>query len=257
MLPTVYRGRFAPSPTGALHLGTVRAACVAWRRARQAQGLFVLRIEDIDGPRVVAGAQEALLRDLQWLRLSWDEGPDTGGPHGPYVQSQRLDHYQRALDQLKAQGLAYPCTCSRRELAAVASAPHDEDGPPYTGACRQGPTHPERPAAWRFKMADPADDFVLQRADGVFAYQLACAVDDGAMGITEVVRGEDLRSSAPRQAALLRALGLPVPDYWHVPLLLGLDGQRLAKRNGAKAVAQLREEGLSAEQVLASAMDGI
>jgi glutamyl-tRNA synthetase len=230
-------------------LGTVRAAFIAWQRARQAQGRFILRIEDIDGPRVVPGAQDALLRDLRWLGIDWDEGP--------YIQSQRLGSYQEALDRLKAQGLAYPCTCSRKEVASVASAPHGEDGPPYTGACRQGPTHPERIPAWRFKMPDPADDFILQRADGVFAYQLACAADDGAMGITEVVRGEDLRSSAPRQAALLRAWGLPVPDYYHVPLLLGADGQRLAKRNGAKAVSELREEGLSAEKVLALAMAGI
>ena len=252
-----YRGRFAPSPTGALHLGTARAALLAWQRARQAGGRFVLRIEDIDSPRVVAGSQAALLQDLRWLGLDWDEGPDVGGPHGPYVQSQCLDRYQAALDRLKAAGLAYPCTCSRKEIAGIASAPHGEDGPPYTGACRQGPSHPERPAAWRFKMADPADDFVLQRADGVFAYQLACAVDDAATGITEVVRAEDLRSSAGRQSALLQALGLPVPAYWHLPLLLGPDGQRLAKRNGAKPIAAYREEGRSPAQVSALALAGL
>jgi glutamyl-tRNA synthetase len=244
-----YRGRFAPSPTGALHLGTARAALLAWQRARQAQGILVLRIEDLDSPRVVEGSQAALLEDLRWLGLAWDEGP--------YVQSKRLNLYQAALDRLKALGLAYPCTCSRKEIAGIASAPHGEDGPPYTGACRQGPSHPGRPAAWRFKMPAAADDFVLQRADGVFAYQLACAVDDAAMGITEVVRGEDLRSSAGRQGALLRALELEAPQYWHFPLVLGSDGQRLAKRNGAKAVAAYRSEGSTPDQVRALALAGL
>jgi glutamyl-tRNA synthetase len=247
MSSLAYRGRFAPSPTGQLHLGTARAALVAWQRARRAAGVMVLRLEDLDAPRVVPGSAESLLEDLQWLGLDWDEGP--------YVQSQRLTLYQDALERLKLLGLAYPCTCSRKEIAGVASAPHGDEGPPYTGACRQGPSHPGRPAAWRFKMADFADDFVLQRADGIFAYQLACAVDDGLMGITEVVRGEDLRSSAPRQAALLAALGYPAPAYVHVPLLLGADGQRLAKRNGAPPIRELRDSGLSPQQVRALALE--
>lgn len=244
-----YVGRFAPSPTGALHLGTARAALVAWQRARDAKGRFLMRIEDIDGPRVLPGAQEALLEDLRWLGIDWDSEP--------WVQSQRLEAYQAAVEALKAKDLLYPCTCTRKEIAGIASAPHGEDGPPYTGACRQGPSHPGRPAAWRFKMAEAADDFVVQRADGVFAYQLACAVDDAAMGVTEVVRGEDLRSSAKRQAALLAALGAPAPAYWHVPLVLGPDGERLAKRNGAKAIADYRNEGLSPSDVCTLALKGL
>jgi glutamyl-tRNA synthetase len=244
-----YRGRFAPSPTGLLHLGTARAALVAWQRARRAGGTLVLRLEDLDAPRVVPGSAEALLEDLHWLGLDWDEGP--------HRQSQRLGLYQEALERLKLQGLAYPCTCSRKEIAGIASAPHGDEGPPYTGVCRQGPRHPGRPAAWRFKMADFADDFVLQRSDGIFAYQLACAVDDGLMGITEVLRGEDLRSSAPRQAALLTALGFPVPAYVHVPLVLGADGQRLAKRNGALPIRELRGAGMSPQQVQALALENL
>lgn len=246
---SAYVGRFAPSPTGALHLGTARAALVAWRRAREARGRFLMRIEDIDGPRVLPGAQEALLEDLRWLGLDWDGDV--------WVQSRRLAAYQAAVDALKAKGWLYPCTCTRKEIAGIASAPHGEDGPPYTGACRQGASHPGRPEAWRFRMEEAADDFVVQRADGVFAYQLACAVDDAAMGVTEVVRGEDLRSSAKRQAALLAALGLPQPSYWHVPLVLGADGGRLAKRNGAKAISDYRKEGLSPADVCTLALKGL
>lgn len=208
-----------------------------------------MRIEDIDGPRVLPGAQEALLEDLRWLGIDWDGEV--------VVQSRRLPAYQAAVEALKAKGLLYPCTCTRKEIAGIASAPHGEDGPPYTGACRQGPSHPGRPEAWRFKMAAAAEDFVVQRADGVFAYQLACAVDDAFMGVTEVVRGEDLRSSAKRQSALLAALGAPVPTYWHVPLLLGPDGERLAKRNGAKAIASYRAEGLDAAAVRVLALQGL
>lgn len=259
-----YRGRFAPSPTGALHLGTARTALLAWLRARQAGGVLVLRIEDLDAPRVQVGSQQALLDDLAWLGLDWEEGPDKGGPYGPYVQSQRLPRYQAALERLKAAGLVYPCTCSRREIEAVASAPHGEDTVLYPGTCRSGPSHPGRPAAWRFRMDAPqpfddglagpqpglADDFVVQRADGVFAYQLACAVDDAAMGISEVVRGDDLIGSASRQIALLNALGLVPPRYFHAPLLLGEDRQRLSKRHGSISLASYRQDGWEPEAVL-------
>jgi glutamyl-tRNA synthetase len=261
-----YRGRFAPSPTGRIHLGTARTALVAWLRARSAGGTFVMRIEDIDGPRVKPGAAEALLDDLRWLGLDWDEGPDFGGPHGPYVQSARSDHYRAALARLRELGLVYPCTCSRKEIAELASAPHGGAGPLYPGTCREGPSHPERPAAWRFRMDFPppfvdglrgpspsalgAGDFVVARADCVFAYQLAVTVDDAAMGITEVVRGDDLFDSTPRQLALFAALGAPPPDYLHVPLVLGADGERLAKRHGATSLAELREGGVSSEAVV-------
>lgn len=260
-----YRGRFAPSPTGRAHLGTARSALLGWLRARSLGGSFILRIEDLDGPRVVPGAAEAMIEDLRWLGLDWDEGPDVGGPHGPYVQSERLDRYQAAVERLTELGLTYPCTCSRKEVAAIASAPHDDEVR-YPGTCRNGPAHPEREAAIRFRMPEPApifddvlhgritdgtaNDFVICRKDGVFAYQLACVVDDAQMKITEVVRGDDLLSSTPRQIALYRALGLPVPRFFHVPLLLGEDGRRLAKRHGAITIAALREQGISSQRIV-------
>lgn len=261
--PHVYRGRFAPSPTGALHLGSARTALVAWLRARSAGGAFVMRVEDLDAPRVVAGAEAAMRADLRWLGLDWDEGPDVGGPHAPYVQSARTHRYAYALARLRASGHVYPCTCTRREIAAIASAPHgpDDEGPRYPGTCRDGPTHPERPASWRFRMPEPAPgfddalagpcapgtlgggDFVVARGDGTFSYQLAVVVDDLAMGITEVVRGDDLRASVPRQIALAEALGGTPPAWLHVPLVLAADGQRLGKRHGSTSLASLRDAG--------------
>jgi glutamyl-tRNA synthetase len=260
-----YRGRFAPSPTGAVHLGTARTALVAWLRARSVGGAFVLRMEDLDGPRVRVGAAEAILADLRWLGLDWDEGPDVGGPHAPYVQSACTSLYEDALARLRAAGRVYPCTCTRKELAESASAPHGEE-PVYPGTCRHGPTHPERPASMRFGFPEGAPfddvlmgrrddgvrsgDFVVRRSDGLFAYQLAVVVDDLRMGITEVVRGADLLSSTPRQIALFEALGGTPPAFLHVPLVLGPDGERLAKRHGAIAIAELRAGGASAEQIV-------
>lgn len=262
-----YRGRFAPSPTGRAHLGTARTALLAWLRAREQGGAFILRMEDLDAPRTVAGAAEAMLDDLRWLGLDWDEGPDAGGAYGPYVQSQRLDRYRDAIDRLTKGGHTYPCTCSRREIAEIASAPHGDDGPIYPGTCREGPSHPDREPALRFRMPDrpPAfadgvhgavpgelgrGDFVIVRKDGVIAYQLACALDDAEMRITEVVRGDDLLASTPRQIAILRALGVEPPAYAHVPLVLGPDGERLAKRHGAITLRELRERGWSAARIV-------
>ncbi|HEY8432483.1 MAG TPA: tRNA glutamyl-Q(34) synthetase GluQRS [Sandaracinaceae bacterium] len=262
-----YRGRFAPSPTGRVHLGTARSALLAWLRARSVGGAFVVRIEDLDAPRVVPGAAEAMLADLRWLGLDWDEGPDVGGPFGPYVQSQRLERYDAAVRELAARAHTYPCTCSRKEIASIASAPHDDEGPIYPGTCRNGPAHPDREPAIRFRMPEPPPsfvdgfsgpsppglgrgDFVIRRKDGVFAYQLACVVDDAHMEITEVVRGDDLLASTPRQIALYRALDLPVPRFFHVPLVLGPDGRRLAKRHGAISIAELRARGLSPEAIV-------
>ena len=255
MQPT--RGRFAPSPTGPIHLGTARTALVAWLHARQTDGAFVLRVEDLDAPRVKPGAMEEMLADLRWLGLDWDEGPDVGGGLGPYVQSARLSLYEKAIRTLREEGYVYPCTCSRKEIASIASAPHGEDGVIYPGTCRHGATHPERAPSFRFRL-DRAEgfvdgvhgpvaegqgmgDFVVQRADGVFAYQLAVVVDDLAMGITHVVRGDDLLLSTPRQIAITRALGHAPLSYAHVPLVIGEDGQRLAKRHGSIAIQALRE----------------
>jgi glutamyl-tRNA synthetase len=270
-----YRGRFAPSPTGALHLGLARTALLAYLRARSAGGAFVLRIEDIDTPRVVAGSATQILAELRFLGLGWDEGPDVGGPAGPYVQSERFARYRAALALLEQRGLAYRCSCSRKEIA-LASAPHgpSEFGPPYPGTCRNGPARPEGPFALRFRCPDPPPrfvdgfrgrcvapeargDFVLARADGMVSYQLAVVVDDIAMGITEVVRGEDLAGCTGQQLALYAALGAPAPDFVHVPLMRGPDGKRLAKRDRATSLAELRARGMSAEAIVGQLAHGL
>ncbi|HEX2190584.1 MAG TPA: tRNA glutamyl-Q(34) synthetase GluQRS [Longimicrobiaceae bacterium] len=267
------RGRFAPSPTGRLHLGNARTALLAWLHARRAGGRFVLRVEDLDRGRVRPGYMEAQLDDLRWLGLDWDEGPDVGGPCAPYVQSERTERFAEALRRLEEAGRVYPCFCSRKEVAAAASAPHGpaDEGPRYGGRCRERPPGAERagrPAALRFRVPpgevrfhdlllggvafDPeaeTGDFVVRRKDGVAAYQLAVVVDDAAMRITHVVRGADLLSSTARQLLLYRALGLPEPAWLHVPLMLGPDGERLAKRHGAVSLAELREAGAAPARV--------
>jgi glutamyl-tRNA synthetase len=229
----------------------------------------VMRVEDLDGPRVLEGAAEAILDDLRWLGFDWDEGPDVGGLRGPYVQSERSALYGRALEALREGGWLYECTCTRKEIRSIASAPHGpaDEGPVYPGSCRHGPSHPGRPESLRFRFEEPSPsfedalhgfvgaglvggDFVVRRADGLFAYQLAVVVDDAAMDITEVVRGDDLLGSTPRQIALYRALGLPEPAWLHVPLVLGDDGQRLSKRHGAVAVADHRAAGWEPERVV-------
>jgi len=247
--------RFAPSPTGPLHLGHARTHLVTYLHARSTNASIVMRIEDLDAPRVRPGATDAILRTHDWLGLGFDEGPVYQHSRGPA--------YEAALERLAE--FTYPCTCSRKEIESLASAPHGEDGPIYPGTCRLGPTHPERPRATRFRLEGPSSfddairgrvsglpegDFVIRRSDGVFAYQLAVVVDDDAQGITDVVRGEDLVASTPRQLAIFGALGRPAPRYAHVPLVRAPNGERLAKRTGARAVLDYRDEGVSREAVL-------
>lgn len=249
-----YRTRYAPSPTGEMHMGHARTALVAWLRTRLAGGTLVMRFEDLDAPRVRPESEAAFLRDHAWLGLDFDEGP--------FRQSERHALYEQALETLGDR--VFECTCTRREVRD-ASAPHGDLGPRYPGTCRSGPTHPERASALRFRMTEAeafsdvfhghqprgeADDFIVRRSDGLFAYQLAVVVDDGEMGISEVVRGDDLLSATPRQIALHRALGYEPPSWLHVPLVVGNDGERLAKRHGAVGIDAYRQAGWSAERVL-------
>jgi len=274
------RGRYAPSPSGPLHLGNLRTALLAWLFARSQGGGFTLRVEDLDRPRTRSGAADAILGDLRWLGLDWDEGPDTGGPLGPYIQSARIDLYRHALAQLRAKDLVYPCYCTRAELQQVASAPHPgEPSHRYPGTCRNLTTHQRqtleasgRRAAWRFRapsqaisfddlvqgrqsdnVAQSMGDFIVMRSDGIVAYQLAVVVDDALMGINQIVRGADLLSSTARQLALYDALGFPRPqEYAHVPLALGPTGTRMAKRDASAGIDELRARGETREHVLSA-----
>src|SRR5438477_9482864 len=245
--------RLAPSPTGALHLGNARTFLINWLLARQRGWKIVLRIEDLDGPRIKAGADRQAIEDLKWLGIDWDEGP--------IYQSSRLQKYAAAIDHLVKIGAAYPCVCSRSEVNQAASAPHAEDATSiYPGTCRgrfksleEAGKISGRAAALRFAVPDRTvefvdrfkgpqrfdvagqlGDFVIAKGDGTSAYQLAVVVDDAEMGVTQVVRGDDLLDSTPRQILLYRALGLQdrLPTYTHVPLVIGTDGRRLAKRHG-------------------------
>lgn len=258
-------GRYAPSPSGRMHLGNLCCGLLAWLSAKSKGGKVVLRIEDLDTARCPRKFAELLQQDLAWLGLSADEGGDMGGPDGPYYQSERSAIYQQFYDVLWKKGLVYPCFCSRSQLHA-ADAPHRSDGQVvYAGTCRN--LTPEqaaekalrRPPAWRVRVPDETigftdghlgyyeenlardcGDFYLRRADGVFAYQLAVVVDDAFMGVTEVVRGADLLSSTPRQLWLYRTLGLNAPEFIHMPLLLAPDGRRLSKRDGDESLENLQ-----------------
>lgn len=269
-----YVGRLAPSPTGAIHLGIARSSLLAWLDARLHRGKLILRIEDIDRGRKLPGAAEGIARDLRWLGLDWDEGPGRPGPSGPFLQSEREADYAAAIAQLEAQARIYPCTCSRKEIAA-ASAPHGpgDDGPRYPGSCRAGPTHPQRRAALRLR-TEPGDrirhqdlrlgpldqdvhatvgDFILKRRDGLWAYQLAVTVDDLNQGVSCVLRGEDLASSTPRQLLLRRLLRRKAPPLatLHLPLAFDREGRRMAKRIGSATVQAEREAGKRPEQLIA------
>lgn len=268
------RGRLAPSPTGVLHLGNARSFLLAWLDLRSRGGEVLLRIEDLDGPRVKAGAEAAAIEDLQWLGLDWDGAP--------VRQSERGALYEAALQRLAEQDLAYPCSCTRRDVELAASAPHPgEDGPIYPGTCRgrwasaaAARTATGRAPCWRLRVPEPgaaegairfidrvrgpvrADagaelgDFVISKSSGSAAYQLAVVVDDAQQVVTEVLRGDDLLLSAARQLLLYRALRLPAPRFAHVPLILGPDGLRLAKRHGDTSLRHFRDAGLRPEQIV-------
>jgi glutamyl-tRNA synthetase len=276
MTSSHYRGRLAPSPTGLLHLGHARTFWTAFTRARAQRGTLVFRNEDLDPQRCRPEFVQAMFEDLRWLGMVWDEGPDVGGPFAPYVQSARRQFYLQAWRSLRDRGCIYPCTCSRKDLAEAASAPHDTgDEPLYPGRCRSRLAEAGRypmPGGvhWRFRVPDGEEigftdaaqgpqrfaagadfgDFVVWRRDDVPAYQLAVVVDDAAMQIAEVVRGADLLKSTARQLLLQRALGLPQPDYFHCDLLCDERGQRLAKRHDALSLQRLRQSGCTPRQVL-------
>ncbi|MBC2871266.1 tRNA glutamyl-Q(34) synthetase GluQRS [Bittarella massiliensis] len=259
------KGRFAPTPSGRMHLGNLLCALLAWLSARAEGGRVVLRIEDLDAVRSPRSYADLLEDDLRWLGLFWDEGGSSGGPDGPYYQSERTALYQAALARLEEQGLVYPCFCSRAQLHA-AQAPHLSDGRVlYPGTCRNltaqevAQQRQHRPPALRLRVPDETvsfvdrhlgpysenlqrecGDFLIRRSDGVFAYQLAVVVDDAAMGVTQVARGADLLSSTPRQLYLYRLLGLPVPTFAHIPLLTAPDGRRLSKRDGDLDLGAIR-----------------
>lgn len=274
------RGRLAPSPTGALHLGNARSFLIAWLSIRSRGGTIVLRMEDLDHPKVKPAAADEALEDLRWLGIDWDEGPDIGGPHAPYTQSQRRDLYASALTKLRAEGLAFPCTCSRADVENAQSAPHpgDEHTVRYPGTCRgkypsweaAAAALPEgRIPAWRFRV-DPGEsvfidgflgerrldlaastgDFALARDRYGAGYTLAVVVDDAAMGVTEVLRGDDLVDATHCQLALHKALGLQPPQYIHVPLVVSESGRRLAKRHGDTRVRVFRESGVPAAKTI-------
>ena len=248
-----YRGRFAPSPTGPLHAGSLVAALASWLDARAHCGTWIVRIEDVDTPRCVPGADELILRQLATCGLVSDE---------PVVrQSRRGTLYQAALDRLIADGVAYPCACSRKDIENALNAAglgrERHHAAVYPGTCRpeRGGLHGREARAWRFRVepgklewtdrrlgaqsqavAVEVGDFVLRRADGLWAYQLAVVVDDAEQGITQIVRGEDLSDNTPRQRLLQQALGLPVPGCLHTPLVMGDNGEKLSKQNGAQAL---------------------
>jgi glutamyl/glutaminyl-tRNA synthetase len=272
-----YRGRIAPSPTGLLHMGHACTFWTAYQRAVEHRGTLVFRNEDLDPQRSKASFATAMIEDLRWLGIQWQEGPDVGGAFGPYEQSRRRSFYLDAWRRLRDGGYIFPCMCSRKDLALAAAAPNEgDDEPMYPGRCRERigeARNYESPGGvnWRFRTPDGeaitcADlkqgtqtyvagsdfgDFVVWRRDDVPAYQLAVVVDDEAMQITEVVRGADLLKSTARQQLLIRALGYATPAYYHCDLVRDESGVRLAKRNEALRLRALRERGLSAADVLA------
>lgn len=267
-------GRYAPSPSGDLHLGNLRTAILAWAMARRGGKPFYMRVEDLD--RVRPGAAERQLADLQAMGLDWDVSPGSaaesteGKEAGVLYQSTRLAAYERAVQRLREAGLVYECYCTRREIQEASSAPHGAPGA-YPGTCRglseaqREERRAQRPPALRLRAERTSytvhddfyglytglvDDFVLVRNDGTYAYNLTSVVDDAFVGVEQIVRGDDLLPSAPRQAYLAGLLGLPQPRYAHVPLALNEEGKRLAKRDGAVTLPQLQEAGVAIPEVL-------
>jgi len=269
--PTTRVTRLAPSPTGALHLGNARTFLANYLLARQAGWKIILRIEDLDGPRIKPGADRQAMNDLKWLGISWDEGP--------IYQQPLIAKYQSVTNALLERNLAYPCLCTRREVESAASAPHAEDGANiYPGSCRDRFTsvgqarhfagrepairfrvpdeiitfHDQFAGERRFSAARDLGDFVIQKSDGTPAYQLAVVVDDLAQGVTEVIRGDDLIDSVPRQMLIYRALASQdrLPSYTHFPLVVGTDGRRLAKRHGDTRLSHYRAMGVEPSRIL-------
>lgn len=288
-----YRGRLAPSPTGYLHLGHARTFWTAQQRASEQGGALVLRNEDLDRQRCKPEFVTAMLEDLRWFGFEWQEGPDVGGPHAPYTQSERMPLYRAAFEKLHAAGFLFSCTCSRQDVLRALQAPHQgEDEPVYPGTCRNvtgdkwqvaGDARPDAGAdlslatrhvspSWRFRVPDGRavtfldgqlgsqsfvagkdfGDFVVWRNDDLPAYHLACAVDDAALGITEVVRGADLLASTARQLLLYEALGLAAPEFFHCPLMTDEQGVRLAKRHDALSLRTLRQRGKLPDELRAN-----
>jgi len=278
-------GRLAPSPTGAQHLGNARTYLIAWLAARSVGGQVILRIEDIDSPRVKPWAIQQAMDDLAWLGLDWDIGPDCSAAEESnpiaYVQTQRLERYRDGLEMLRRAEMIYPCTCSRTDVEQAASAPHRVegespwiDGPVYSGHCRERTSHDlellkDEAYAWRFRCdsgvihwedgfcgpqsldaANYLGDFVVGKKDGWPAYQLAVVMDDHDMKVTMVVRGNDLIPSTYRQRMLFRFFGWEPPHYFHVPLVVGIDGKRLAKRHGDTRIATFRDRGVAAAAII-------
>lgn len=271
-------GRLAPSPTGALHLGNAKTFLLTWLSIRAQGGRLILRIEDLDHPKVKPEATQQAIDDLRWLGLDWDESPDRGGSNEPYIQSQRIDYYKKALEYLKDGNHVYPCICSRRDVEEAQSAPHETgDELLYPGTCRDRFSSFEDAArhkkqqlpTWRFRVKDKetsfndtlhglqlenayhtVGDFPLARHPDGAGYMLAVVVDDHKMGVTEVVRGDDLLSATHRQLQLYHTFGWTPPHYIHCPLVVGMNGRRLAKRHGDTRLCTLRQNGCSPEKIV-------
>ena len=258
-------GRLAPSPTGKQHLGNARTFLIAWLSCRSRGGEVLLRVEDIDSPRVKPEATQQIFDDLRWLGLTWDGTPE--------LQTHRLPIYEAYLRRLQERELVYPCTCTRSDILAAASAPHlEHEGPAYPGTCAgrnvSDARSLDRPYAWRFRVSESSTfedgflgetfidlekvggDFVVWKSANAPAYQLAVVVDDALQGVTEVVRGDDLVPSTPRQLLLYRAFGWEAPRFVHVPLVVGPDGGRLAKRHGDARLSAFRDRGMASETLL-------